>query len=264
MRRETFAVGDEPRVEVRLASGTVLATGGEPGSVVVEIDGPGADRFRVEQRGSTIVVEPEQATLTRWGALDVTLRLPERTQIDARLASAQLIAEARLGAVDADVASGDVRLTEVADAVRVKTASGDLRARRIGGPLQFSTASGSAEVGAVAGAVRLHSASGDLRVRAASSGVSAKTASGAVRLGVFEGADLSCKTMSGDVEVGMPPGRTLDVDLQTLSGTIRNDFEVSGNRSGPATGRANVRVRTLSGDIILARAAADPRAAPAT
>jgi hypothetical protein len=52
------------------------------------------------------------------------------------------------------------------------------------------------------------------------------------------------------VRIGLPPGRTLDVDLNTLSGDIRSDFSPEGG-DGAA---ARLRVKTISGGITLLRA----------
>ena len=61
--------------------------------------------------------------------------------------------------------------------------------------------------------------------------------------------DLECNSTSGDVRIGLPSGRTLDVDLNMLSGDIRSDF--SPECGDGATAR--LRVRTVSGDIALLR-----------
>ena len=66
----------------------------------------------------------------------------------------------------------------------------------------------------------------------------------------YEGGDFECNSTSGDVRIGLPPGRTLDVDLNTLSGGIRSDF--SPEDGDGATAR--LRAKTVSGDITLLRA----------
>jgi hypothetical protein len=50
--------------------------------------------------------------------------------------------------------------------------------------------------------------------------------------------------------IGLPSGRTLDVDLNTLSGDIHSDFSPEGGDGATA----RLRVKTVSGDITLLRA----------
>jgi DUF4097 and DUF4098 domain-containing protein YvlB len=55
--------------------------------------------------------------------------------------------------------------------------------------------------------------------------------------------------VSGDVRLGIPPRRTLDVEVQTLSGDVRNRLP-TGDGSPPEK-RVTLTVKTLSGDITL-------------
>jgi hypothetical protein len=253
-RTEQLAVDGAPSVEVRLRTGSLVVTEGPEGQVEVEIEGPDADAFRVVQRGSTILLEPERGSFGRWRSYDLTLRAPASTSLVARLATADLTAQAPLATVEVDTASGDVRVGDVAGALRVKTASGELKAGSVAGVLHFASASGDAEVAAVGGHARLHSASGDITIGSVGDSLAVKTASGDVRIDRYEGAACDCRSMSGDVSIGVPSGRTLEVDLETLSGAIRNDFAVGARGAGPSTGHARVQARSLSGDVVLTRA----------
>ena len=66
----------------------------------------------------------------------------------------------------------------------------------------------------------------------------------------FGGSALSFKTMSGDARIGLQSGLILDVNIETLSGDVRNDFGVSA-RSTQETKRAELAIKTLSGDITI-------------
>ena len=113
-------------------------------------------------------------------------------------------------------------------------AAGDLRATSVGGDADVQCASGDVFLGKVGGRVQARSASGDVRVD------------------VFEGASCDCKSMSGDVHLGIPPGRTVDVDITTMSGDVRNEFDMGHGGDGK---RVSLRVKTVSGDVYLARGA---------
>ena len=79
--------------------------------------------------------------------------------------------------------------------------------------------------------------------------LSVSTQSGRFEVEHYEGGDLECNSTSGDVRIGLPPGRTLDVDLNTVSGDIRSDFSTEDGDGATA----RLRVKTVSGDIVLVR-----------
>ena len=51
------------------------------------------------------------------------------------------------------------------------------------------------------------------------------------------------------MRIGLPPGLTLDVDLNTVSGDIRSDFPPENGEGATA----RLRVKTISGDVVLVR-----------
>ncbi len=254
-RREQLSVAAAPTLEVRLPAGSVRLLAGEAGSVTVEIAGPDAEQFRVEQRGTTVVCAPEGGGLGRWRSFDLTVTVPPGTTLHTRLASAELSIEPALARLEADVASGRLRAGDVAGDVRVKSASGDVGLGHVRGTARVTTASGDIDIARLEGDAKVHSASGDVRLGRVDGPLGLKTASGDVRILAYAGSDLECTAMSGDLEVGIPGGRSLDVDLETLSGAVRNDFDVVTAEAPVAvSGRARVRLRSLSGDVALVRA----------
>ena len=73
----------------------------------------------------------------------------------------------------------------------------------------MTTASGDAVVSSVNGTARLRTASGDVRIRR------------------YDGEDLLGKTSAGDLTGWIPAKRRIDVDLQSLSGSLRNQCALS-------------------------------------
>jgi DUF4097 and DUF4098 domain-containing protein YvlB len=96
----------------------------------------------------------------------------------------------------------------------------------------------------------VHTASGEAQLGTAHAALSSSTQSGDFEVEDYEGGDLECNSTSGDIRIGLPSGRTLDVDLNTLSGDIRSDFSPEGGDGATA----RLRVKTVSGDITLLRA----------
>lgn len=260
-RVERFAVEAPPTLDVKLASGDVEVVAGAPGEITVEVSGADAERFDISLLGSgTVVVRPPERG-TRWRGHRVLARVPPATNVAASLASADLSVHTEVADLDVHTASGEASAGDVAGDCQVATASGNVRVGRVGGALEARTASGDVVVSSVGGALEAKSASGSLRVGSAEGALEARTASGDVRIDRFDASALRAKTMSGAVRVGLAPGRSLSLELQTLSGAIRNAFEVSsGEHDSPdANGDGRVEIRTVSGDITLTRAEPAPR-----
>lgn len=265
-RTETFQVAAAVQLEVNLASGTATVLSGEQGTVTVEVRGHDAESFRVEQIGDRILLRPREGFGHGWRSYDLTVQVPPGGELEMRGASADVNVEAALARLRVNLATGSLRARDVAGEASVRTASGDVHLDRVGGRLDLTTASGDVEVGAVNGAVSVRAASGDVRLGSACDDVVSSSASGNVWIRAFDGGLLRCNTASGDVRVGLPPGRIVDIDMSTLSGTVRNDFDdetVAGaSRAGSSNSpsavdagrRARLQLRTVSGDVWLQRA----------
>ena len=231
-RHEEFQVGGRHRIEVNLPSGEAVFLPGEPGRVDIEVEGQNVDDLVIEQRGGRILLRTPHGSGSRWDSFDVSVRTPAGTDLEVNVASAD---------VDVQVATGTLL---------ARLASGGIRAGAIEGDATVQTASGDVELGQVGGSCSVNTASGDVRLGTVLAALSASTQSGDFEVERYEGGDLECNSTSGDVRIGLPPGRTLDVDLNTLSGDIGSDFSPEGGDGATA----RLRVRAVSGDIILLRA----------
>jgi DUF4097 and DUF4098 domain-containing protein YvlB len=231
-RHEQFQVGGRHRIEVNLPSGEAVFLPGEPGRVDIEVEGQNVDDLVIEQLGGRILLRTPHGSGSRWDSFDVAVRTPAGTDLEVNVASAD---------VDVQVATGTLL---------ARLASGGIRAGAIEGDATVQTASGDVELGQVGGSCSVNTASGDVRLGTVLAALSASTQSGDFEVERYEGGDLECNSTSGDVRIGLPPGRTLDVDLNTLSGDIGSDFSPEGGDGATA----RLRVRAVSGDITLLRA----------
>jgi DUF4097 and DUF4098 domain-containing protein YvlB len=248
-RRETFEVEGRPRIEFNLPSGEATFLSWETGRVEVLVEGPNTDELVVERRGGRIVLRTSRMSGGRWDSYDVTVRTPAGTDLEIKTASADVNVEVALGSLKASLASGDIRVGDVEGDASVEAASGDVGLGEVGGNLGVSTASGDVVLLRADGRVVLNTASGEVRLGSVLAALSASTQSGDFEVEHYEGDDLECNSTSGDVRIGLPSGRTLEVDLSTVSGDIRSDF--SPEEGDVATAR--LRVKTVSGDIALSR-----------
>lgn len=253
-RHETFSVGDEPRLEVTLPAADVRVIDGPPGEIDVRIaGGRDIDKIIIEQRGDTVVISTERGRFFSFslGSVKATIAVPPATELDTKLASGDLTVDAMPRTARISVTSGDVRMRDVDGDLNVKTASGDVDIGDVGGRLSLSAAAGDLRARNVGGDAEVQCASGDVTLGRIGGRVQARSASGDVRVDAFEGSSCDCKSMSGDVHLGIPPGRTVDVDISTMSGDVRNDFDMGQAGDGK---RVTLRVKTVSGDVYLAKA----------
>ncbi|KOV57873.1 DUF4097 family beta strand repeat-containing protein [Streptomyces sp. MMG1121] len=140
------------------------------------------------------------------GAVEVTVKLPTGSCIEARAASAELRTVGRLGDVAFEGAYRRIKLDEAAS-VRLTATDGDVEVGRLGGPAQISTARGDIRIAeAVSGTVVLRTQSGDISV-GATAGVSAALDAGtsygrvsnALRNDGTAGLDIRATTSCGDI-----------------------------------------------------------------
>jgi DUF4097 and DUF4098 domain-containing protein YvlB len=119
------------------------------------------------------------------GSIEVTVRLPAGSRVEAKAASAEFRGVGRLGDVAVESSHGPIKLDEAAG-VRLTTLAGDVTVGRLGDSAEISTAQG------------------DIRV--------AEAVRGTVVL----------RTQAGDVSVGVAAGVSASLDAGTGSGRIRN------------------------------------------
>ena len=245
--RQQFSVGERPRVELTTFSGDIYVTDSDDGLIEVTLKGS-PNRFTIEQRGDTVVVEPEPGM--RIGrSTDITARVPRGSSARLKCTTGDIFADVELSSLQVGVASGDIRIAAVTGDATIKTASGDVAIDRVDGSLEIASASGDARIGSVGLELSMTTASGDAVVASVNGAVSLRTASGDVKIGAFDGPDLAAKTISGDVTVGIPPRRRVDLDLQSLSGSLRNRLP-EGDGSPPEK-TIRLRAKSVSGDLTL-------------
>jgi DUF4097 and DUF4098 domain-containing protein YvlB len=178
--------------------------------------------------------------------------------------------------------SGDLSFEGVAGTVRAQVVSGAIRLRGAPSSADLQAVSGPIEVTGPVDDLQVQAVSGDIRVRGAVSRVSASAVSGHVRIDVEGVAErIRANNVSGGVEVSarlapratvdleshsgtlilrVPVDTAADFDLESFSGSIRNQLtgdeprsvrwsNTLGFRIGDATAR--VRMSTFSGSLVL-------------
>ncbi|MET8805435.1 DUF4097 family beta strand repeat-containing protein [Streptomyces sp. NPDC004546] len=140
------------------------------------------------------------------GSLELTVKLPAGSRIQAKAAAAELRTVGRLGDVVFDGAYRQIKIDEAAS-LRLTAADGDVEIGRLTGPAQISTARGDIQVAeATRGTVVLSTQSGDITI-AAAAGISATLDAGTSHGRITNtlknhgtpGLDIRATTSQGDI-----------------------------------------------------------------
>ena len=223
-------------------------------------------RVESHQRGdrSEIVVEVRSRgfmfSIGRTPEIRLRVVCPPEADVNVRTKSADMTARGSYRSVDVKTASGDMEIDEVSGDLRVKTASGDVTVQEVGGQAEIQSTSGDVALQRAGAAVVAKLVSGDIWIRDAAASIHANTVSGDQRFEAVFGGTIEATAISGDVYVGVRRGARVYVDANTVSGSTSSEFDLS---DAPAESEPDqdaplveVRAKTVSGDIMLARAPA--------
>ena len=251
-REESFEIGDHGELVVVTSASNILLTEGEPGRIDVVLDGKEAalDLFDITQVGDLVSIQMRKDAGRRWISprVRIAVSLPAGSDVDIKTASGDILGSVDTGQLFVASASGDARFGDVSKKAKIKTASGDVFIGDVAGDFQGVSASGDFRIDTVSGELTVTTASGDIFVDGAGGRTTAKSASGDITIGLFSGPAVSALSMSGDIAVGLAPGMSIEAELATMSGSLRNN--VTPSEEEP-TMRATLRVKTMSGDITL-------------
>lgn len=230
-----FAAKENALVRIKNSSGDIRVRGTDANRIVVRGIKEGRDRDRLE------VIDKSGDD-----RIDLGVRYNCRNcQASVRF-EVEVPRGVRLRFDEISTASGDVSIENVTGDVETETASGDVRVADVTGKIEASSASGDVEVENVAGEVSAETASGNVDVR-----IKELTGNG----------DLKFSTASGNVSVAVPGNTNADVEMQTMSGSVKNDFglQVERPQYGPGasiegrigSGGRNLKLSTASGNVEL-------------
>jgi hypothetical protein len=166
-------------------------------------------------------------------AVDVVVELPAGSSIDVSTPAGSVRTIGTLAAVEASSGSGDIVIDDVTGDVRLTTGTGSVDVASAGAAHVLS-GSGNVALGLTRGAVRVRTGSGDAHING--SGCS----------------ELDVETASGDIEILVARGGTVEVDCSSVTGRVSSPLESKAD-PGPHGPHTRVRVRTASGDVDVRR-----------
>ncbi len=184
--------------------------------------------------------------------------------LDLAVASGDIVFRRIEGDVRLDVKSGDIAGSEVRGQVSGRILNGDVSLKG-GGAVSIDVLNGDVSVGDIAGNVDVEAKNGDVELGGAQgSSVRLRTLSGDVGVAgwpVPKGGVLNAETMSGDIDVALPPEARATLDAATMSGEVSCSLPLQDRATDQGTLRrrilrgvlngpdATITLRTTRGDI---------------
>ncbi len=133
------------------------------------------------------------------GTIEITARVPERSNLDVRGPAAEVFADGHFGDVTAKTISGDVRVLTT----RTLTAT---------------TTSGDVHVGEVDGYATVHTVSGDVRIYSFIGNADLASVSGHIGVRVIGAASGNARSVSGNVKILPATVATVAITATSVSG----------------------------------------------
>lgn len=268
MRSEIFETPGNLRLDVRVPAGVIDVETVPSSQTRVDleaIDGNDeiVDAATVSLRDRpdgghelTIALEQERRILfvKTVPQVRVAVRCPHGAEVAVRSVSADLRARGTFARADVKTVSGDLDVERVDGDAAVKSVSGDATIGDVAGRGAFQTVSGDFEIGRVGGEAELRTVSGDIRVGDAGGSVTGQTVSGDVRVDAAAQGNVTLKSVSGDLLVGIRRGTKVWIDARSMSGDMSSELDVS---DAPPSGDGplvELRATAMSGDIRISRA----------
>jgi hypothetical protein len=268
MPNHNFPIDGPITLQVRIGHGSVnVATADDltEAKVVLEA-GKNADELleqtTVEMNGRTLTItSPRQGgifDLPVFGrksgrSLDVHVVVPTGTPVKISTFTASITIGGPVG--DADIAFGSAEFAarQIDGDLRLRYGNGKARVVQVSGSVQLRAGSGSAQFGEIGGGLESGCGTGDLEVRVVRGKVHSRCGSGSAVLREVHG-DVDLASGSGALQIGLPTGLSVRLDVNTGSGRVDSEFPIEDGPRSPAN-TINLRARTGSGDVRLFRAA---------
>ena len=254
--RQSFQVGDSPRVIVETFNGRIGVT----------VAGDGAVEARVVRRGSGTSSAAAKRDLdnveVRFSQVGDTIRIEaRRDDLDQTIGNSGADVEVTVPAsssVELRTANGRVESANVEGSVLVRTSNGTITTRG-GRNLDLDTTNGDISANAPSGRVIARSSNGGIDILAAKEAVVTATTSNAPISfsGTLGPGAHTFETTNDDIDLTLPGDAAFQLDGTTNNGSVRTDYQglkltdtsLSGHTGDDPTPLIAIGAHTSNGDL---------------
>jgi len=267
---KTVASTANGRVEISSVAGSIKVTAWNRNEI--HIGGTlsrDAERLAVEKTGTGVSIQVvlPQHTFGNVEGSHLVIQLPAASQLEVHTVSADIDAGGLDGSsVRLESVSGNVTLVSRSANIYASAISGDVgvTGSAPGAKIEAHSISGKLRIENVNGNLRAGSTSGDIQLTGENSlqGAKVETTSGDLQFAatLSPDGDYDFHSVSGNVVLSLPKVPAASFDVSSFSGGIDTNFGPQPRRTsefGPGkewhfqsgSGKAGIRIRTLSGDI---------------
>ena len=254
--KKTFSVTSPAKLKVNNISGSVEITPGEDGVIqVTAIKHPNSgDEKRTEieiiqEADGTVKATtryPDGGWTWMFGShpcdVEYVIKAPRQCSLRVNGVSNTVLAEGFDGEINMNTVSGEISIKSINGPMRIHSVSGDVDGEHLVGTLAADTVSG------------------DVMVKASTLiSINGKTVSGDLHISTpLANGPYEFKSVSGDVQMIVPPETACTGELHTLSGDLTTAFPANGYSNNPGSksvlikgGGVKIILNSVSGDLSL-------------
>jgi DUF4097 and DUF4098 domain-containing protein YvlB len=275
MVEKNFKVASPANLNLSNIRGSVEILPGEEGMIYITAtkDANSGDAKRTEiefsqEADGTVKVAtrfPEGAWSWLFGSfpcrVDYVVKAPCKCSLKINGVSCETLAEGFEGEFSFQTVSGGMTLRSLSGQIKVNTVSGNLELAELIGDLNLKTISGKVTGKRIRGSVHLDTVSGKVSLDESNLNfVEASTVSGGMRYQTaFGEGPYRFNSVSGDVELLVPPETRCSAELRAISGRLSTKISATSTsrQNGSQTveiqgGGVKVLLRSVSGNLSLA------------
>ena len=269
---QRLAVQPHGMVEISNVAGRIDVQGWDNPEVEVRGDiGEGVEKVDfATDHGHTIIKVRVPNHSFHSASADLRIRIPRDSELDISGVSSEVVIANVEGELMAKTVSGNIRTDVFGRDSEIKTVSGDVSLRGNGkgeGEMHITTISGNIHVDRAGGDLEATTVSGDMTLKLSPSrSIRLRSTSGDIGFEgkLVKGGNIDAETVSGDLTVRAGHEGSLDYQVNTFSGDIKNCMGLESERvskygpgrrlngtRGEGGDEARVRLKTMSGDVEL-------------
>jgi DUF4097 and DUF4098 domain-containing protein YvlB len=257
--QKTIPVTGKADITVGTKSGDVKIVGWKKNQVKVEADDDIDKSILVD--GDTIRIGAnEDGKITRHISADMIVHVPAGSSLNVIAISGDLSVQNASGRFKLKTISGDVSVRACSGHLSVNSTSGDIKLENLNDDLSFVGVSGDVVGSKIKGRLlEGKTVSGDITLKnIEASQLRLKTVSGEVTVGAKFAADgsVKIKTLSGGIDLLLPPDAGFDVSARSRSGSVRSEFDMKSQESSASRleaktgpGGTQIDLASFSGSI---------------
>lgn len=139
--------------------------------------------------------------------------------------------------------------------LRISTISGDVTVTGDYLQTHYNSVNGDMKITGACVSAQISTVSGDVEFLGAFDDMSAKSVSGDMRITTRRGGELALSSVSGDIDVVLASGLTIDIEAKSISGDLRSQIALDQEEHSSAP-EETLRVigKTVSGNLHVSRA----------